>query len=131
MPSEPSEHSPRRRKRNVAEEVVADDDVVLLREAHELHGAIVGENVLELPPRGNSALCTAVTTCFHSTPDFITLCFSAEETLLRALTRQLEGDAGDALDLAGSCRAACRLARFSPVSSVTISLGSPEIDAPR
>ena len=40
-----------------------------------------------------------MTTWFQSTPDFITLRFSAEVHLVAALARQLEGDAGDALDL--------------------------------
>jgi hypothetical protein len=31
----------------------------------------------------NSWAWTRVTTCFHSTPDFMTLCFSADDTLLR------------------------------------------------
>jgi hypothetical protein len=45
-------------------------------------------------------LWVAVTTSFHSTPDFMTLRFSIEQTLF-AGARQLEGDAGDALDLVG------------------------------
>ena len=53
---------------DVAEQVVGDDHVVLLRTAHELHGAVVGEHVLELDV-GNSALWMRVTTWRHSTPD--------------------------------------------------------------
>ena len=45
------------------------------------------------------ALCVAVTTSFHSTPDFMTLRFSIEQHVVLARARQLEGDAGDALDL--------------------------------
>ena len=46
-----------------------------------------------------SRACVAVTTSCHSTPVFMTLRFSAECTLLRALAGEVEGDAGDALDL--------------------------------
>ena len=49
----------------------------------------------------NSAAWTRSTTFFQSTPDFMTLLFSAEETLLRRLPGEVEGDPRDALDLAG------------------------------
>ena len=50
---------------------------------------------------GYSRSCSAVTTSCHSTPDFITLCFSDDVTLLPRFPRQIEGDARDAVDLAG------------------------------
>ena len=34
-------------RQNIAEQVIRDDDVELLRPAHQLHGAIVGEDVVE------------------------------------------------------------------------------------
>ena len=37
--------------KHVAEQVVGDDDVELLGVAHQLHGAVVGEDVLELDVR--------------------------------------------------------------------------------
>jgi hypothetical protein len=55
--------------------------------------------VLELDV-GYSVACTAETTCFHSTPLFITLCFSADDTFAPPPSGEVEGDAGDALDLA-------------------------------
>ena len=46
MPSEPVSHG-RLVRQHVAEQIVGDDDVELLRLAHQLHGAIVGEDVVE------------------------------------------------------------------------------------
>ena len=68
--------------------------------ADELHAAGVGEHVGELDV-GEAGACVAVTTSFQSTPDFITLRFSIEQTRFAAHPRHLEGDGGDALDLEG------------------------------
>ena len=101
MPSEPVSMG-RDVGEDVAEEIVASDDVVLAGGlAHELHGrncrrARVRGRRRRIPhrARGDDLL--------HNTPDFITLCFSAEETLLLRFAGEIEGDAGDA-------------SRFSPV----------------
>ena len=87
-------------RQHVAEQIVGDDHVELLRRAHELHGAIVGEDVVERDV-AIALLVQRVTTSFHSTPVFITLRFSAECDQALALARELEGDGGDALDLVG------------------------------
>ena len=50
---------------------------------------------------GYSRLSTAVTTSFHSTPDFMTFRFSIDVTLFAPGPGEVEGDAGDPLDLVG------------------------------
>ena len=69
---------------HVAEQIVGDDDVELLRPAHELHAAGIGELMLELDVL-EFARVQRVTTSFQSTPVFMTLRFSIEVTLLRRL----------------------------------------------
>ena len=76
----------------------------------------------------NSRWCSAVTTSFQSTPVFITLRFSIEVTLLRALARQLEGDARDALDLVGVVDLGVDGALLA-VAEIGDGLGLAEIDA--
>jgi hypothetical protein len=48
-----------------------------------------------------SRLCTAVTTSFHSTPDFMTLRFSASSDLVASACAPARRRRGDALDLVG------------------------------
>ena len=70
---------------HVAEQVVGDDHVELLRPAHELHAAGVGELMLERHVLELALRAAASTTSCQSTPVFITLRFSIEVTLLRRL----------------------------------------------
>ena len=66
----------------------------------------------------------------QSTPDFITLRFSDEVTLLRALARQFEGDAADALDLVGVVDLRVDAALLA-IAEIDNFLGFAEIDAAR
>ena len=83
---------------NVAEQIVGDDDVELLRVADQLHCAVVGQDVLELDVRSVGLVRSPVTTslpqhaCAH---DVVLL---GRMDLVAALARQIEGDLGDALD---------------------------------
>ena len=68
--------------------------------ADELHAAGVGEHVGELDV-GEAAPCTSVTTSCQSTPDFITLRFSIEQTRFARTRASSKATRGDALDLEG------------------------------
>ena len=87
-------------ERNVAEEIVANDDVVLLGIAHQLHRAIVGEHVFEgdvrefRPVHGGDDLLPQHAGFHH-------VVLFRRGHLVAALARQIEGDAGNSLDLAG------------------------------
>ena len=74
------------------------------------------------------APCTWSTTSSHSTPDFMTLRLSAEVTLFCALPGELEGDAGDALDLVGVVDLRVDGALLA-VAEIGDGLGLAEIDA--
>ena len=85
---------------HVAEQIVGDDHVELLRRAHKLHGAIVGEDVVERDVR----VALLVQAGHHLVPQHAGLHhvpLLGRMHLVAAKPRELEGDGGDALDLVG------------------------------
>ena len=99
MPSEPvsiaaisDEH--------VAEQIVGDDDVELLRRLHQIHAAGIGELMLQR----DVLVFARMHLRHHLVPEHARLHDVAlfhRGHLVAALARQVEGDAGDALDLVG------------------------------
>ena len=83
---------------HVAEQVVGDDHVILLGPAHELHGAIVGQDMFE---RG-AWILGLVHGAHHLVPQDARLhdvALVGRRHLVAASCREIEGDAGDAGDL--------------------------------
>ena len=93
--------------------------------AHELHGAVVGEHVLELDV-GELARCAArVTTCVPQHARLHHVGLLGRGHLVAPLAGELEGDAGDALDLVRRVDLGVDGALLA-VPRVSISLGSPK-----
>jgi hypothetical protein len=112
---------------HVAEQVVRDNDVELLRPADELHAAGVGELVLEghVPELARMQLIDDLVP-EHAGLHHVALLHRRD--LVATLLRELEGDPGDALDLVGVVDLGVDRALLA-VAEIGDGLGLAEIDA--
>src|SRR5690606_35567936 len=113
-------------REHVAEEIVGDHDVELLGGAHQLHGGVVGQDMVQR--HVGIVLGDALD---HLVPEDAGL----HDVLLVGLVHQpaagacqVEGDAGDAIDFVGFVDLGVDRA-FLPVGQIGDLLGGAEIDA--